>query len=386
MERNDRKYPLVNWVGGMKVDSSHLRQTEDHFTNALCESQLARLNKQNYGLLPFHKGDRESGEFEISELVTGTVEVRLKRCHAITSGGYLIDYVADDGTGLVSSFPVLERDLEDGQDVEQKWDVILKADPFERVPEGIPDEKEKNPRHPNVLPQYTLNVLPSGQINMEELGRYHLVIGRLRKRGNRYEVDGSFIPPCTSMSSHEDLKNYYAKFGQFIDSIEKASNEIILKVQNADKQSMLAMNIGMICKNMMLYVATIYFSYRNEGRYYAPIRFVNVFSALAHTCYASLSFMSKSDKEELLKYFYEWSDITPGAFETLLAENTGIIYDHNNIRAIMVTIERFLYLLNELWTTLSRLEYIGKHKESIVVAEHTQKKSGVTSSRWSLID
>ncbi|MCS2696033.1 hypothetical protein NXW27_00495 [Phocaeicola dorei] len=31
------------------------------------------------------------------ELVTGTLEVRLKRCHALTSGGYLIDYDAVGG-------------------------------------------------------------------------------------------------------------------------------------------------------------------------------------------------------------------------------------------------------------------------------------------------
>ena len=52
-------------------------------------------------------------------------------------------------------------------------------------------------------------VLPSGQTDGSELGRHFLLIGRLRKNGNRCEVDGNFIPPCTSMSSHPDLKGYY---------------------------------------------------------------------------------------------------------------------------------------------------------------------------------
>lgn len=385
MEKKNR-YPLVNWMDGMNVRRIHQIQTEDHFTNALCEGHSIGLNKHNYGLLPYYKGSRASGNFDISEQVTGTVEVRLKRCYAVTSGGYLINFDADEENSLVSSFSLTTEELENGQDKDRKWDVILMADPFERVPVGTPDEKEKSPRHPDALPKYMLNVLPSGQINVEELGRHYLVIGRLQKRGNRYEVDGNFIPPCTSMSSHPDLKEYYAKFGQFIDTIERASKDIILKVQNVEKQSPLAVNIDMICKNIMLYISSIYFLYRNEGQFYSPLRFINVFSVLAHTCFVSLNFMSKVDKEELLKYFYEWSDVTPGTFETLLSENTGIIYDHNNIRGLMVTTERFLYLFNDLWITLSRLEYIGKHKENIVVAERSKRQGDTSTSRWSLID
>lgn len=74
--------------------------------------------------------------------------------------------------------------------------------------------------------------------------------------------------------------------------------------------------------------------------------------------------MDKEDKEDLLKYFNEWNGITPGAYEGLLRENCGLLYNHHNIRQLMVTAERFLYLFNDLWTTLSRLEYIGKHKET----------------------
>lgn len=150
----------------------------------------------------------------------------MKRCHAVTAGGYLIDYDADENEELTASFHI---SVEDSDDREQKWDVILMADPFERQPSGTPDETESVPRQPDALPKYRLNVLPAGQVDGGELGRYYLVIGRLRRNGNRCEVDGNFIPPCSSMSSHPDLKGYYAKFGQLIDSIEKASIDILAK-------------------------------------------------------------------------------------------------------------------------------------------------------------
>lgn len=52
----------------------------------------------------------------------------------------------------------------------------------------------------------------------------------------------------------------------------------------------------------------------------------------------------------------------------------------------MVTTERFLYLFNDLWTTLSRLEYIGKHKENIVVAERSRQSKETTETRWNILD
>lgn len=382
-QKPGKRYPLVNWADGMPVNKKHFIQLEDHFTDRLCEYQSFQLNRANYGLLPFRKGEAVSGDFSITELVTGTLEVRLKRCLALTAGGYLIDYDAGGDDELTASFHIA---IDETEDKDQRWDVILMADPFERLPSGVPDEKETSPRQPDALPNYALSVVPTGQIDGNNLGRHFLVIGRLRKNGNRCEVDGNFIPPCTSMSSHPDLKNYYLKFGQLVDSIEKASSDILAKVENAEKQTPLAVNIGMLCRHVMLFISDIYFSYRNEGQYYPPLRFLNVFSTLAHRLYVCLGFMNKEEKEDLLKYFNEWNDINPGAYEGLLRENSGLLYNHQNIRPLMITAERFLYQFNDLWTTLSRLEYIGKHKENIVVAERSRQPKETNESRWNILD
>jgi len=147
---NKKRYPLVNWTGGMNINRNHLIQLEDHFINQNCEYQNFGLTKVNYGLLPFKKGEPISGDFDISELVTGALEVRLNRCHAITSDGYLIDFSSDEEESLIASFNATE---ESSQENDQRWDVILTADPFSRRPSGIPDEKEKSPRHPKVFPK-----------------------------------------------------------------------------------------------------------------------------------------------------------------------------------------------------------------------------------------
>lgn len=159
-QKPGKRYPLVNWADGMPVNKKHFIQLEDHFTDRLCEYQSFQLNRANYGLLPFRKGEAVSGDFSITELVTGTLEVRLKRCLALTAGGYLIDYDAGGDDELTASFHIA---IDETEDKDQRWDVILMADPFERLPSGVPDEKETSPRQPDALPDYALSVVPTGQ-------------------------------------------------------------------------------------------------------------------------------------------------------------------------------------------------------------------------------
>ena len=89
----------------------------------------------------------------------------------------------------------------------------------------------------------------------------------------------------------------------------------------------------------------------------------------------------------MLRYFYEWNDITPGNFTELLTQSLEIVYDHHDIRSVMELINNFLSMFSGLWIKLSTLEYIGQQKENIVVAEKKQKQVTTTSkSGWTILD
>jgi len=385
MKRNI-KHELVNWIDGMKISKVHFQQTEDYFLDSLCDARAIRLTNTNYGLLPFSNSNEGSSEIEISERVTNKVEIKLRRCNAITAGGCRISYNPEPSEYMILTHS-FDTDKDEDAHQSRYWDVILSVNPYKRVPTGIPDEEENPPRHPYVATSYQLSFMPKGEIISDRLGLHHLVIGRIRQNGGRYEVDTNFIPPCTSMSSHPDLMHYYDRFGMLLNEIERTSKVIINKVQNKSHNSSIALHINSICRDIMRYIATIYFSYRNLGHEYTPVEVVNYFSTLAHTCYISLSFIGKNEKEELLKYFYEWSDVTPGSFEELLSNTLNIIYEHNNIRPVMTQVESFLQMFSELWIKLSMLEYIGQHKENIVVSERAQQQEGPkTKGGWTILD
>lgn len=384
---NINKHNLVNWQTSMGVSYLHLQQTENYFIEHLGDNLATRLTGYNYGLLPSLDRRHHSSEFDISERVTGKVEIKLRSCNAITAGGYRIAYnpTHQEYLSYTHSF---EEEKESENSDSSYWDVILSINPFERIPSGVPDEKENPPRHPDAKEDYSLSIVQKGHTNYDQLGAYHLIIGRIRRYGGRYEVDTNYIPASTSMCSHPDLLNYYENFGAYLNDIERASNLILSKIRNRSQNSPLAFHIAIMCENMMRYISVIYFRYRNMGRNALPVEIADYFSTLAHTCFISLNFISKSEKEELLKYFYEWSDITPGSFEELLSNTLSIIYDHNNIRSIMIQMNSFLQIVSELWVRLSTLEYIGQHKENIVISERSyqQETKKKETGGWTILD
>ncbi|MDR2914090.1 MAG: type VI secretion system baseplate subunit TssK [Tannerella sp.] len=381
---------MVNWVDGMKISKEHLKQTEDYFIDVVRDATNMRLMEYNFGLLPPYKGEKLSSDFEITERISNHVEIELRRCNAITPGGCRITINPIDASDYLRlDYPFEEEvDVTEGEDGNLYWDVILVVRPFDRVPLGAPDPEETPPRHPDAGKSYSLFIKPAGQINSEDFGMHHLIIGRVTKIADRYEVDHSYIPPCTSMSSHPDLKGYYERFGKYFNEIEISSHKIIQKIhEQADKSSAIANNIKLVCEHLLTYIATVYFRFRNTGRNYVPIEMIDTFSALAHTTFISINFINKKQKEEMLQYFYEWSDVTPGNFVEILTDMLEVTYNHYDIRKMMDKTEYFLLEFSKLWIKLSTLEYIGQHKENIVVAEKTQKIDVATRrSEWTIID
>lgn len=380
---------LVNWVDGMKISQKHLQQTEDYFIDVVRDANNLQLTDYNFGIISPYRGEQLSCDFEITERITNHVEIELRKCNAVTPGGCRIHINPFDQTEYLRLDYPFESDIVANENKKKQlfWDVILVVRPFDRAPIGEPDPEETPPRHPDAGKSYSLLVKPAGQISADEFGMHHLIIGRVTRIGDRYEVDRSYIPPCTSISSHPDLKKYYERFGKYLNDIEISSHKIIQKIHERDNVSDIAKNINLVCEHLLNYISVIYFNYRNKGRHYSPIEVIDAFSSLAHVSFVAINFIHKKKKEEMLQYFYEWSDVTPGNFVEILSGMLELVYDHHNIRLMMDQTEEFLSMFSALWIRLSTLEYIGQHKENIVVAEKIQKVDlGPKKSEWTILD
>lgn len=60
-------------------------------------------------------------------------------------------------------------------------------------------------------------------------------------------------------------------------------------------------------------------------------------------------------------------------------------YDHNNIDNSMKLIYDFLDIQAQLWTRLSLLEYIGQHKENIIVSDKRLIDKNSQKGNWTVL-
>lgn len=372
---------LVNWQDSMELSAAHFRQQEDYFINEIRESLAVRMTSYNYGLLPVvGEQDKDEG-IHISQHVTEHVDVRVEYCNAITPSGLRLYYDSSQtGQALEKTF----TPPKDKEQTIQQWDVIIAADPFDRQVSGLLDPAENPPRYPDAEPTCRIYVMPAGKSGSKELGAHYLTIGRIRISGNRYVVDADYIPPCTTMKSHPALTEYYEHFKEALSNLEKTSVQIISKVRNQSNRSVLPGNIAQVCEDLLAYIAADFYGFSNKGSFYAPIDVVGYMAGVAHRLYVSLQRLSGVNRDELLRYFYEWSNVSPGSFTQSLSETLEITYDHNQIRSVMVKINLFLDTLLSLWQRISRLEYIGQHKENIIVSEQSSAEVTKASRGWSV--
>lgn len=365
-------YLPVNWTQGMNVSSSHFIATENFLLERLLKT-ISLSYSQFYGILP----DTEASyaDIRISNW-QNTCRISLLRYSGICQAGYplLIDEPNDDD--LSCTLPSSGE-----EDTQQKWDIVLSASPFERIPTGIPNAQELPLRFPYVKVPLQLGLLPYQE--QTQLAPYSSIVGVLKKTSMGYELDGNYIPPALAMNAHESLKEYMQSFSKALYVIEESLKKILVKIQTQPHQTAITQSLFLLSQEIFRHLASINFLWNNASYRLSPFQVVDMMSAFAGAIRTGLLCLSKKDKEQTLKYFHEWNGLLPAAFEQILAEVQQIQYNHNRIHLAMFTIEGMLQTISELMSILSNLEFVGQHKEGIVISER-QIQSNSENNRWTV--
>lgn len=384
-----KKFFAVNWADGMKLTQQHFLETDLYVADLVRDTTSLFLTNYNYGLLPPVQGTRLFSEINLFDKVGNSIAVRVSRCNAITPGGCRIAINPEtrnsDTNSLATSLAL--DDAADNAD-RASYYIILTVHPFERVPLGPLDPEESPVRHPYTDSRYKLEVIQTGRIKADELGPYVLIIGRMIFANEHYVVDKNFIPPCTSMGSHPRLLEYQADFDNRLNALQRDSFTIVRRIHTQSQPSSIARNVRELCIKILDYLGQILFNYRNLDEQHPPVYVLDYFNNLTSLLLTGLYCMPPREKEELLHYFYEWTNVTPNSFEEMLRTLVELDYHHYDIGASMQRVDRFLAVLEGLWGKLSRLEYIGQHKDNILVQEtdtNRPKPSG-HGRNWSVID
>lgn len=376
----------VNWIDGMKINKNHFIASENALISSVTTATKLSVTPYNFGLLPTYNNNLSGIDVSISLDGQDSVEVVLNRCVAVTLGGHQIHITQETKSLLEQSGYVLKKQYTINKE-DLEWYVVLKVNPYNTIPVGNADPEEEPPRHPFTLPAYTLDILPKSETSKEVMGLHHITIGKLVMVNEQPVLSDDFIPPCSSVQSHNDLKFTYTELGAFFNQMEAYSMHIIQKIHQKKQTNDLAHMVLHLAQRTLQYLNNTISQFRLEDKHNPPIFMISKQVSLARTIKSSLDVYIGTGKEDLLNYLTDWCDLNQGAFENVLIDLIDLEYSHTDINSSLYKISAFSRLMLSLFKKLNELDYIGKKSDSnIFVKEVVVENQEVKSRRSFLLD
>jgi hypothetical protein len=362
-----RDFLPVNWVDGMKINKTHFISQDNAFTYRQAQTVSSFLNEHNYGLLPVFDRHHTSAKLFLSLDNEQTVHLRIQRCRAITRGGYVMEFDTDTsltGQQLTAGIPGLQVPFTELKDRSANYYVVLSVNPYERVPYGIADARETPPRMPFTMPVYELTLLPVHETSAISLGYFQVPVGKVMVEEQIVRLVENYIPPCTAVNSHYELLEVHAGLEQFFGQMELYALQIIQKILQKKQQNELADAIYRICENLTVFTATEYSNFKLSYLYQPPVFMITAVAGMARLIKNTMDYFAGTSKDELMSYCTEWCGVSQGELETAITTVCNYQYNHLDINDALEKVLRFTQIISSLFASLSRLEYIGKKKES----------------------
>lgn len=381
------QHMAVNWVDGMKISRQHFVETDHYHTGQVRQMQAAMLTPHNYGLLP-EKDDSESLQIQILGDASQQIRIKISQCFAITPDGSLIEInqknelISDTSLGEVFS----KYHLQSNQS--QLFYVVLNVSLFERTLFGSPLENEIPMRHPYTLPGYSVDLVPAETINSRQWSGGGLIVGKIEYNNAELKVLNEYIPASRSVKSHQGLKNWYNRFGTYLNDIETYAFRIVQKIKLKSQKSTLSDSIQTLVEKLINVLVANNAVFLKLTPNQTPLEMLILLIQPVQSIRASLECLTDREKEEVLGYLGEWAEESPGGLEKQILNVIQAPYDHIEIAFSMKLTDNFYSMWTALFLKLSQLEFIGKRKgQQVFIIESPVHEAPVQpekqKSRWS---
>jgi hypothetical protein len=381
------QHMAVNWVDGMKISRQHFVQTDHYHTEQLRQAQAALLTPFNYGLVAGNDGN-ESLQIQILGDASQQIRIKISQCSAITPDGSLIRI--DEQNELISDTSLAEivsqNHLSNVQN--QAFYITIHINLFERTLFGSPSENEIPIRHPYTLPAYKVHVVPAENINTQQWFGAGLIVGKIEQNNGELKVINEYIPASRTVKSYGGLRDWYNRFGSYLNDIETYSFRIIQKIKTKSQKSALSDSIQMLVERLINVLVANNTVFQRLIPNEPPVNMIVLMIQSVQSIRASLECLTDREKEEVLGYLGEWADDSPGGLEKQILNVIQVPYDHNEIILSFKVVDSFFSMWTALFSKLSQLEFIGKRKgQQVFIIESPVHDTPVqpekTKSRWS---
>jgi len=335
----------------MKLNKDHFIDQENWVQEGIRDSASIRLTNFNYGLL---KGSTDSSlELMLNIDQDNQLNIKVTDCIAITRGGRRIEFDIQNIQKLQYPLEKLTTDFNISEASNEMFDIILAVLPDSRIPVGIPNDNEIPFRHPFVLPEYQIHVIPTKQVNASQMWNNHITIGKFQVVAREVQFYTDYIPPCSSVDAYPFLLDFYYSFENSIEKISSALAEYMRK--NRNNEGKLDSNLCYVFERLAYFLTTNQSHYKLILRSESPVFMVEFFIRFARLYKSVLSWMSEYDREEILNHFSHFvssRDIDDAAYELMNLE-----YDHQDIFSSVTKVDKFVSLVQDLF---QKMVFSGK--------------------------
>jgi hypothetical protein len=351
----------------MKISRRHFAEVDHATADHLRDAIALHLRPDYYGLLPATNelGSPTAFELLLSVDAQGEVQARLTQCRAITAGGARIEITPSSAplaarTSLAQLLAAFGLTATEGL----RFSVVLTVNPFERVPTGTPSPEETPPRHPYTRPAYELSFVPTQQLNGASSATFTLAVGELLYADGELRPVAQFIPPSTALASHPALVQALHQLDFQLTELETDAFKIIHKVKlRTDKRSHLADMVRALAEHTVFALAQQLTTLRLMAAAQPPIYLLDALLRVAKSFKTSLDSLTEGEREELLRYFEQWSETLPATLLGALHGAVSLAYNHQQVHEHLRQQQQLWQLIGAIFRQLSQLEYIGKNKE-----------------------
>ena len=186
------------------------------------------------------------------------------------------------------------------------------------------------------------------EVSKQVMGLQHLTIGKVSIKDGIPSLVADFIPPCTSIQSHADLKFTFSEILAFFNMMESHVMHIIQKVHQKKQDNDLAKMVLYMSQNVLIHLNWCIPQFRMQDKYKAPIVMINKLASLARVIKSSLDVYVGTGKEELLKSYLKAFLIQIQRVKQACEQTEGhttAVFDDKKVQLI-----KFINLIDENYT------------------------------------
>ena len=376
MAENIKHFP-VNWIDGMKINKKHFIEFQDNVEDSIRDARNLEVNELNYGLLSTHLS--RPFQYAISIDAHNELSVNIKTLKAITPAGGRIEIT--DFTGEFSE----KIELKDFDLKENNYYLLLNVDPYTRVPSGEQNMEEVPPRFPHALPKYSLSTVLESEVNHNNIGALQFPIAKFKTSSEGYEIITNYIPPSLTLNSHPSLISLFETYDLFFKQLEFYAIQINRKIKfrnNNEDENIIANMVFDVCDKALRF-AELHITKNKWVNYnLKPITLLDNIISLSRSVKNSFDYFSGDGKEMLFNYFSEWTDINSGDYERLFTDTINVKFKAYDIEPVVEQVKDFMTKIDELFSILNQLDYIGKKRDAGIfvnenILKNDRKSSGL---------